>query len=280
MLSPLSLPVTQSVLYDDNFKGSMGRSISLSASDLAKAIDISDTHLKLVFYNACLMNMLENLGELIGHADYAYAASHVTWTPIFDYAELMNLLKSGRDFEILMDEYVTYAMKRWKEEDGRAIDIMVTDLNKLTPSFAVIKELVDTLKDDAQFAALTDLPIKKTEAQTGVYFYDNRKGATAELLSFVDIIQFLEYIDTQIDTDLKPKIEELFDAFDKAELTFDQHNVPIETSYSVNIINNFRLEADFYNDWTAEDGYRALNFNKQTGWYDLFTVMDAEPVEQ
>jgi hypothetical protein len=266
---------SRAVLFDDNFGDK-----ALSAVDLAKGIERSGVHLKMVFYNACLMNMLENLAELDGLVDYTYAASHVTWIPIFDYTKLLTLLKTGDNFEKLIDDYVLYSMENWKKFEGteRPIDIMVTDIAKLKLSFPVIKGIVDILKVDPDFLAITELPIMTDKEHPGVYFYDAAgEDLDDDPLAFYsgDIIQFLEYIDEQIELDLSAEIQSLWDELDKAQATYDQSgDVPIETYYSIDIVNKDQWASK---GWSAPGGYQALKFAQATGWHELFKVFNAVP---
>ena len=64
-------PKTKGVIYDYNLN-----QVGLSLDDLITGVKQSDTHLKMLYYDACLMGMLENYSSLTEIADYAMGSAH------------------------------------------------------------------------------------------------------------------------------------------------------------------------------------------------------------
>lgn len=139
-------PQTRAVIFDDNLDESPG----MSLNELVDGVKMSDTHLKMIYYDACLMNMLENLCSLSEIADYALGAAHITPGLGGDYTSLIENLNSASSLEVAMKQYCRETMNHWniyKSEN----DIVLTDLSKLGPVTATLKkislELVDSYDD-------------------------------------------------------------------------------------------------------------------------------------
>jgi hypothetical protein len=165
------------ILFDTNYSGQ-----SLSSFDLATAIKSSGTKLEMVFYSACYMNMLENLGELTDDVHYTYGANHITTNTIFDLVEFTKKLKQGGDIVTRMNEFAEYSIAAWNKEhtgDTDSIDIAFVDLTKLGGVFSAVKAAADFLTVDPNATVLGNIetwPIKRVKGTSnvdGVYFYDS-----------------------------------------------------------------------------------------------------------
>jgi hypothetical protein len=99
---------TRAALYDDNVKDENGNAIPMSLDQLVAGVKQSGVHLKMLYYDACLMNMLENLTALTDVADYALGSVHIVPGAGGDYSSLMEHLTKTTPF--------TDAMKRYCED--------------------------------------------------------------------------------------------------------------------------------------------------------------------
>ncbi|WP_295940659.1 clostripain-related cysteine peptidase [uncultured Alistipes sp.] len=149
---------SRGVVYDDNL-GNRG----ISIYELAEGIKRSNTKFEMIYFDACLMNMLENLGELTDVCNYTLAAGHLTPGMGGEYSILMTLLAQNNNFVDVMKRYCRAVVNHWSHihyggdddddddddddedvPDNRA-DLTLTDMSKLPAVFAIIKEVADEL---------------------------------------------------------------------------------------------------------------------------------------
>ncbi|GHV43039.1 hypothetical protein AGMMS49546_23490 [Spirochaetia bacterium] len=136
-----ALPPNRAVAYDDNLDDK-----AISISELVEGIKLSDTRMELVYYDACYMNMLENLGELREVAAYSLGAGHITPGLGGDYGTLLQLLGGGGgDTREIISEYCYLLMNHWNLLSDDPADITFTDLSKLQGVFDVVKKVADEL---------------------------------------------------------------------------------------------------------------------------------------
>ncbi|GHV90985.1 hypothetical protein AGMMS50268_14880 [Spirochaetia bacterium] len=135
-----ALPPNRAVAYDDNLDKK-----AISISELVEGIKLSDTRMELVYYDACYMNMLENLGELREVAAYSLGAGHITPGLGGDYGILLQLLGAGSDTREIISEYCYLLMNHWNLLSDDPADITFTDLSKLQGVFDVVKKVADEL---------------------------------------------------------------------------------------------------------------------------------------
>jgi hypothetical protein len=288
------------ILFDENFD-----SEPLSSFDLAKGIKDSGTQFEMVFYAACYMNMLENLGELAGSVHYTYGANHVTTSTIFDLAEFVRQLKKGGDIVQRMDEFAGYSIEEWNKTQTDNIDIAFVDLTRLEGVFTAVKKAADFLAavpDQGVLAAITEWPIKKTKTASnvdGVYFYDSFSNNTpteeeAKQFMFVDLYQFLQYLQATVTFADNPAFDGIVTGVEAACRAAILHGresagMPISpTTFGVNLINHDRFNGEagsvwadnVYEGWITQPGYIGymdLQFTQNTGWYNVFNKLIAVP---
>ncbi|MDR3324603.1 MAG: hypothetical protein LBS82_01255 [Spirochaetaceae bacterium] len=287
------------ILFDENFSTEAEGNISLSSFDLAKGIQDSNTKLEMVFYSACYMNMLENLGELTNDVHYTYGANHVTTGTIFNLRVFVQKLKQGGNIVTRMDEFAEYSIAAWNEEhktDGENIDIAVVDLTKLSGVFTAVKAAADLLTAEPNATALGAIaqwPIKKTKTANNadrVYFYDSFTSPPPPDVTefmFVDVYQFLQYLQATAlkDNAAFPALVAGVEAACRAAVVTGREStgMPISpTTFGVNLINADRWNGA--NGWTGNEQWSAryptTKFDLATGWHNVFTKLKAEPVTQ
>ena len=140
-------PKNRAIVYDDVLAGE-----GLTLDDLVKGIKDSGTKMKMVYFDACLMGMVEIMAGITECADYALAASHVTTGLGGDYNSLMHHLNNSTNFEEAIKEYCFETMSHWNVED-RPYDLTLVDLSKMDNLLKEIKVFSGYLKEIAQIAA-------------------------------------------------------------------------------------------------------------------------------
>lgn len=192
---------TRGVMYDDNIEGGP----CASNTEIATAIDAAKKHINVVFYDCCIMNNLEALGELVGHTDYVFASGHsVAQTPLPDLCLALSKIPSAGTIDAgirqHLGSYVNPAlenMRRMHMKDisenriGRSMDYTLTDMSKLPALFASIKAVSDYLKQYVATLSPAELTARQddfSEAASDCYQYTN----TDPLYDVVSYLNALE----------------------------------------------------------------------------------------
>jgi hypothetical protein len=266
----------RAIIYDDNFEGAP----ALSSFDLAKGIADSGVAIETVYYDACLMNMLENLGELVpdGMVKYTLGTGHTTPAIGGAYTDLLRLLYTYSDTGEIFGEYCGTIIERWRLQTNYA-DITLTELSKLPPVFDALKQIAERLTELYGSASPEEKKVfDELSAMSGqnqmpprggaayVYFYDYQipMSANSSFLPSADIYSYVKYLaDKTGDSGLSALCVQLGDAADGAIVRRQKSaRLPIETSFGVSILAKDTWdEFDYDNGW-----YERLYFDRRTGW--------------
>lgn len=68
---------TRSIIYDDNHVAASGDSKGVATKAFAEALQETQTHLKAIYWNGCLMGQLEVLTEMAPYCDYQFCSAHM-----------------------------------------------------------------------------------------------------------------------------------------------------------------------------------------------------------
>lgn len=136
---------SRAVCFDDNFEGMP----ALSLDELIEAIKLSDTHFKTIYYDACLMAVLENYAALPEVADYVLGASHPTPGIGGDYSSLIYNLTNSTNFEEAMTDYCNDVVRHW-EASNEAYDLGLFDLSQMEDVLKGVSLLGETLAEVVQ----------------------------------------------------------------------------------------------------------------------------------
>ncbi|GHV82774.1 hypothetical protein AGMMS50212_01140 [Spirochaetia bacterium] len=257
-------------LFDDSFAGEP----AVSSFALAEGIKRAGKKIDLVYHHACLQNMLENLCELkdTGLVDYTLAAGHNTSSVGGDYGSLLKILNTGADIESVISEYCYYNVKHMDVELKQS-ELIFTDLRKLDPVLASIKNIVELFKNHPGIGNLTSLPVKINESTSGVYFYDAMVNPltgipevnpanwkSADLNSYIQYMGMLLTQSTVIPTHATDLLKAINEAIVWGE---DTSSIPIYTTFGVTVMPNTMYT-------TTPGGYSTYYpqtaFDKATGW--------------
>lgn len=192
---------TRGVMYDDNIEGGP----CASNTEIATAIDAAKKHINVVFYDCCIMNNLEALGELVGHTDYVFASGHsVAQNPLPDLCLALSKIPSADTIDAgirqHLGSYVNPALENMRRMHmkyisenriGRSMDYTLTDMSKLPALFASIKAVSDYLKQYVATLSPAELTARQddfSEAASDCYQYTN----TDPLYDVVSYLNALE----------------------------------------------------------------------------------------
>lgn len=180
---------SRAVCFDDNLEGMP----PLSLDELVEAVKLSETHLKMIYYDACQMALLENYAGLTEVTDYVLGASHNTPGIGGDYSSLIYNLTQSVNFEEAMAIYCNDVIRHW-EASNEAYDLGLFDLSHMDDVLDGVSLLGKTLDDILQIApgsenydpytmAAIDFSIYKCyRFSTSTPYYD--VGNLAELLAY------------------------------------------------------------------------------------------------
>lgn len=173
--------LTRGVMYDDN----LPEGPCMSPTEIATALDKVSRKPDMIFFDCCLMNNLEVLGELQGRTKFVFASGHsITQLPLEDLCKaLMGVAESSNVDEGIrtyMSAFVStmteYMRKSYIGKKGnrikRSIDYTLTDMSKLPDLFASIKDVTDFLEK----TDISDMDVDLfNDAASSCYQYvDNR----------------------------------------------------------------------------------------------------------
>lgn len=189
MAEPVNSGAGRAVIHDDN--GDERSRRAMSAFEQRRALELAGFKIDVVYYDACLMGMLEVLGELkaSGNVDYFLGTGHVTAGIGGDYGALLRLLDnpglavSGRDYRTELEQviarYCELTMAHWNMYSSVVYgDIIFAELSKLDAVFGVIKRAAAWLtrlaeEDNPGMEYITGLPVRLAKDEGGVCFLNN-----------------------------------------------------------------------------------------------------------
>ena len=285
--NPVSDPATRAVIFDDV----TSRYVGLSLNELVKGIKDSGTKFKMVYYDACLMGMFENIAGLSDCTDYTMSASHNTPGMGGDYNSLMHHLENSTNFEEAMKVYVNETVEHW-EQQGMPLDLMLVNNGQMEPLLAEIKVLSGYLKEVAEIAASYNAEtdsnnIQKTylysafqKAICSCYHYDyTYLNDGRAIYPYYDLNHFLQILVNSRTHDYSAKFVDIAGRISRAlknTIICKEVTTPIESmdlSMAITIVDNTMWNSDFY-----EDEYYDLVFQQKTGWGDWLKINPITPI--
>lgn len=110
---------TRGVIYDDGFNNKLGDKSHLTATSISRAISNADIHLTALYFDACLMNNLETICEVMDQTDYVLASSYLTPGMGGTYAPLINCLANYPNTENALMEYHKELRQYWQKTEEK-----------------------------------------------------------------------------------------------------------------------------------------------------------------
>ena len=271
---------TRAIVYDDNQDG---RGIPTKA--FAQALKETNTHLKAVYWNGCMMSQLEVMTEIAPYCDYQFGGAHVQRAlPRHSYAivEALNTYPDNFEQAALLQSEILNAPKTEYEYGLSDALINSEDPMKnangdfgcwrsagLAAINAQVKELADVV---TKGYADSDTKGKIDNATSSVYMFDKE-------YNYVDVLDYALHIYYNLKT---PEAEEIYLNLEKA---LEEAKV-----YQICCLNRKIVATDgeaVYTKWPATDRYslgislysclnlrwlyynsvyKASAFDKVTGW--------------
>ena len=261
---------TRSLLYDDNANETM--SIYEVEEGMKRAESAGAQKLSLVYWDVCLMNMIENIYQIKDHTNYVMGASHLTPGIGGDYPELINALANNETLEDALREYVPLVLQSWKLTEGdESTDLSVINTARLEPLVQGIGEYAQQLsnimsKPDSQEAlrisynsgcANENNPFYAKVSE--LYFFDSESLSIDIVTSFLIMAHAYPGFNGTLSA-IAAKVRK---ALDDATLVKGSNNLPSKLE-EVGIGISWMWAEDY--EATVKNVYPHLAFDKAAGW--------------
>ena len=261
---------TRSLLYDDNANETM--SIFEVEEAMKRAESAGAQKLSLVYWDVCLMNMIENIYQIKDHTSYVMGASHLTPGIGGDYPELINALLNNETLEDALREYVPLVLQTWKLTEGDdGIDLSVINTARLEPLVQGIGDYSQQLcnimsKQDSQEAlrisyvsGCTDDKEPFFAKSSKLYFFDSECTSVDIVSSFL----IMAHSYPGANGTLSAMASKVRKALDDATLVKSYANLPSKLE-EVGIGIHWMWTDDY--QATVKNVYPHLAFDKAVGW--------------
>lgn len=284
---PFQDPTSRAVIFDDVVNAYVGMSIN----ELVKGVKDSNTKFKMIYYDACLMGIFENIVGLGDCTDYTMCACHITPGMGGDYNSLMHHLNNSTNFEEAMKVYVNETVEHW-EQQGLALDLMLIDNNQVDPLLEEIKVLSGYLKEVAEIVASYNEETDATDlnkyylcsayqqAICSCYHYDWNYMADGRPESpFFDLNHFIQILVNARTHDYSAKFVDISSRISRAfknAIICKQLTTPVKSmdlSMAVTIVDSYQ-----WNIYGYEKPYNDLAFHQKTGWGDWLKINTVAPI--
>ena len=275
---------SRGVIYDDVMDGQPG----LSLNALVEGIQKSGTKMKMIYYDACLMGMVEILSELTDCADYVLGASHITPGMGGDYDSLIYNLNNSTNFEQAIENYSKETMAHWNGS-GMPLDLMLVDLSKMDQLLSVVKDFSTILAEVGKIAnekkedienENEDIDINDAfltlifqEAINSIYWYDSSivaddAGLTFRPYPYFDLLNFAEVLAaTNYPSTYNSKFITIASRLNRAFNEAIVFKALSNNLYGMNLSMGVAItDATVWNKYGWNQAYPSLKFDQATGW--------------
>lgn len=266
-------PKTKGIFFDDN-----ANEECLSLDDLIAGVKQSDTHLKMLYYDACLMGMLENYSGLTEISDYVLGSAHTVPGLGGNYASLIENLTEQDDFEPAIRQYIHEVVSLWGAHPDIVSDLALANLSSWSKLMDAMKlftdELVNTYEEDQE---QYDIATNNCYRFTPNYPFFDIMDYMRKLANFSGNPELISYT--------AQAQRALDDIFVYQELTGTLVSEGQSISLGVTMIENGRwiidnelnlnwdgsvtdMNGQHLKSWgsTGDETYGKLAFDKATGW--------------
>jgi hypothetical protein len=272
---------TRAIGYDNNQKNSPG----IPTKAFAQALKETNTHLKAVYWNGCMMAQLEVMTEMAPYCDYQFCGAHVQYAlPRHAYAivDALNAYPSADEFELaakcqrdILDGPSKGNNTSFSDVlKGQKIDDTMFDANGdygcwrsagLAAINAQVRKLADMLTEYYEVDATR---ARIEQATRSVYMFDS----TSVYVDVLDYAYHLHYNLQSIDT------ESIYNELENA--------LNVANVYQICCLNRKIVATDgetVYYKWPATDRYSlgiSLYDNNNETWEEYARVYKASAFDK
>ena len=272
---------SRAIVYDDYYAKR-----GLSLDNLVKGIKASDTKFKMIYFDACLMGMIEVVAGLGECTDYTMCASHLTPGNGGDYDALMYHLNKSTNFEQSMRNYCLETVTHWSVQ-ATPYDLMVVDNSKMEPVLDAVGELSGYVTEVLEMCMEYDEKLGEDEevADKNIEYLASIFNSAVNFcynydtgFPFYDIRTFAEVLANSVSTTHSAKFaavaSKLHRTMDEAIVCKQLTSVIAgrDLSMSVTIVDQNLWELFGY-----QKAYNTLYFQQRTGWGNWLAMNPITP---
>ncbi len=279
---------SRAVVFDDclNDRG-------LSLNNLVKGVKTSDTKFKMIYFDACLMGMVEIVAGLGDCTDYTMCASHITPGNGGDYSALMYHLNQSTNFETAIKDYCRETVAHWIVSPI-PLDLTVVNNSKMEPVLDEMKVLSDYMlevtelcndyfdpakEDEEVDMSIEYLSSAYEEAITQCYHYDDDvlEDGSAKF-PFFDVLNFVQILASGYSHPYAAKFvkaaSDLNRALDNAIVC--QQLSPVLTGLDLALAVTI-VDQTVWEKYGYQEAYDELYFQQRTGWGNWLKINQITP---
>ena len=265
---------TRGICYDDNYTTSSGgnETRSISMFELAEGLKRSGVKLEALYWDACLMNMMENLCEIKDYTNYVLGAVNLTPGEGGNYAMLLKSLSEYLNTEEALSKYIDYTVSIWGQGNGdedRTQDLTLINMTKFNQVIECMKPIPQEL---LKLRSSSNEQVRLAFDFWTNYFY--RYDETAS----VDLLFSLQYLAKQLSAGkLAAYASFLEEALDNAMVYQKTNMKPVYMSkFSLGVTWAHKPYWDAYNYQTV---YAQTAFDKAVKWSSFMKNFDQKRVK-
>lgn len=274
---------SRGVVFDDNTTEAVTNS-NISIFELEEGLKRSGIHFDLIYFDVCLMGMMENICQIADYTDYTLTASHLTPGIGGHYARLMDKLAQHSEVLPAMQEYVPMTVELWKSMDhGSSCDLALTDTRMLPPVLEQMRNFTDALIEE--YNSRQSDPVSMEEFDYiqyySIYQFDEAGGGNS-----IDLDHYINHLSNYcLNGTLSAQAYKLSSALKEMQpVRSGYHKDGTLPEFSVGVT---WLPAQYYNNerfqLAGADGqvydyldyallYPMLKFHQSTGWGNFLHI--------
>jgi hypothetical protein len=277
---------SRAIVHDD-----IHNSVGLSLDNLVKGVKDSDTKFQMIYFDACLMGMVEVLSGLNECTEYTMCASHITPGLGGDYNSLIHHLNNSTNFEDAMKAYIRETVAHW-DVQSMPLDLMLVDNSKMDAVLSEIKVLSGYMKEVAQIfydyqsgvydkndANISSVCASYQRAISMCYHYDTSydENHLAEY-PFYDLHTFVEILANGYLSTYSAKFVDISSRLNRVmsdAIVYKQVTSALsgsDLSMGITIVDLEHWETFGY-----KEAYDKLAFQQKTGWGDWLEINLVRP---
>lgn len=269
---------TRGLVMDDNCTEN-GITSAISIFELEEGLKRSGVKLDMLYWDVCLMNMLENLYQIKDYTNYVMGASHLTPGIGGNYALLMRALENHTEILSAAQEYIPATISHWRDVVGstEAKDLALVDMSKIDAAVTNFKVVSDAFIDMKQHFVSGSQEALEFDFYMphALYWFD--PDSESERNS-VDMAYFLKFMSNHLlDGNLSAKVTKFCVLMDDM--------IPVRGSIGLpDDMSNFSLgfclmvQGRYNTEYNELKGYSTiyplLRFAKVTGWHNFLKIND------
>lgn len=275
-------PLGRSMVYDDNCKDEDGYDECLSIFELEEGLKRSGVKLDMLYWDLCLMNMIENLYQVKDYTRYVLAATHLTPDMGGNYASLMQALENHPGIEEAAREYIPATMTYWKNSwKLNNLDLTLTDMEKID---AVVESYIPFAAAMRDWKHVTsdreDALVFDYYQKMAMYLYD-------EYFTTMDMLHHARYMADRalVDGTLSAEVTRLARAMKEmivVQECFDYDGKLPEDGVSVgiNLLRKDQYEREYEGNTIKPYSviYPLTRFDQVTRWSEFLKINDMKNV--